>query len=352
MADFNAFSCDLFTKKIDDYSFEKKAVNSKCTIFKGTFTPLQLTCAVRVVKADDFELDMYKNELYMNGLTKHSNILKMFSNFMHEGQTFYTVFPYSAHKSLDLLCRPFGLPEAVIAFVMSDILKGIDYLHRNNIIHRFYMKICKIGFYKSNFISCYSAVQCSHILIFGDLMHSAKFVLTGLKYSYDMSKQSELQSHEYPKNAPKLLKYLASEVLEQNIIGYNFKSDIYSVGLACCELANGIAPFGDMPPDQILLYKVINETPSPLDSTCEEMKIIREYTDKMENTLQKRYAAYLKRIFSPNFHHFVSNACLHIEQSRRYTATELLEHLFILSNLQKNSSQKMHLLHQHLQAQP
>lgn len=350
MSDFCAFNSDLFTKKIKDYSLEKNAVNSKSTIFKGTFTPLQLTCAVRIEKTDDFDVDMYKNELYINGLTKHPNILKMFSNFLHESQTWYTVFPYSTHKSLDLLCRPFGLPESVIAFVMEDVLKGIDYLHRNNIIHRFYFYYTE--FYKIVLnASFYSAVQCSHILIFGDLMHSAKFVLTGLKYSYDMSKQSELQSYEYPKNAPKLLKYLASEVLEQNIIGYNFKSDIYSVGLACCELANGIAPFGDMQPDQLLFYKIIGDTPGPFDSTCEEMKIIREYTDKMEITLQRRYAHYMKRIFSPNFHHFVSNACLHIEQSRRYTTTELLEHLFILSSLEKYSSEKMHLLHQHLNAQ-
>lgn len=139
MSDFYAYSSDLFTKKIKDYSLEKTAVNGKCTIFKGIFTPLQLTCAVRVVKTDDFDVDMYKNELYINDVlkTKHPNILKMFCNFLHEGQMWYTVFPYSAHKSLDLLCPPFGLPESVIAFVMADILKGIDYLHRNNIIHRF-----------------------------------------------------------------------------------------------------------------------------------------------------------------------------------------------------------------------
>lgn len=181
-------------------------------------------------------------------------------------------------------------------------------------------------------------------------MNSAKFVLTGLKYCNDMSKQSELQSYEYPKNAPKLLKYLASEVLEQNIIGYNFKSDIYSVGLACCELANGKAPFADMQPDQLLFYKIIGDTPSPLDSTCEEMKkILCEYTDKMEITLQKRYAHYSKRTFSPNFHNFVSNGCLHMEQSRRCTATELLEHPFILDSIEKYSSKKMHLLRQNLQ---
>lgn len=330
MAEFYAFNPDLFTTNINDYQLERNAVNSSSTIFKGTFTPLQLTCAVRVETMSEIDVEVYKNELYISRLTKHPNVLKMFCSFLHGSQMFYTVFPYSAHKSMDLQCQPFGLPESVVAFVMADILKGLDYLHRSSIIH--------------------SAVQCSHILVFGDLKNSVKFVLTGLKFSNDMSKQSELQSCEYPKSASKLLKCMAPEILEQNIIGSSFKSDIYSVGLACCELANGIAPFGDMQPDQLLFYKIIGETPRPLDSTCEEMKIIREYTDKMEITLQKRYAHYLKRSFSDDFHHFVSNACLHNEQSRRFTASELLEHLFMQKSLKEYSSSKMQLLAKHLQS--
>lgn len=159
-----------------------------------------------------------------------------------------------------------------------------------------------------------------------------------------MAKQVGLQAYDYPKNASKILKILAPEILEQNIIGYNFKSDIYSLGLVCCELANGIVPFGNMQPDQVLFYKIIGDTPGPLDSTCQEMKIIRQYTDKMEITLQRRYAVYLKRTFTSHFHHFATNACLHTEQSRRFNTSQLLEHSFIRFNSEKHGSHKMTIL--------
>lgn len=137
MTDFCDFNFpNLFTTNINDYQLATKAVNSKSTIFKGTFTPLQLTCAIRVEAASDFDVELYKNELFVSRLTKHPNVLKMCCSFLHESQLFYTIFPYSAHKSLDLQCQPFGLPESVIAFVMADVLQGLDYLHRSSIIHR------------------------------------------------------------------------------------------------------------------------------------------------------------------------------------------------------------------------
>lgn len=49
------------------------------------------------------------------------------------------------------------------------------------------------------------------------------------------------------------------------ILGYNEKSDIYSVGMVICELGNGSEPFAGMSSTLMLTEKVRGCTPQLLD---------------------------------------------------------------------------------------
>lgn len=101
-------------------------------------------------------------------------------------------------------------------------------------------------------------------------------MLSGLRHSISCVKEGVLTPilHDYPLSAKDNINWYSPEMLEQNLCGYNYKADIYSIGITACELANGIVPFDPISPTEILLDKLTGRMPRLLDSTCNELKIL------------------------------------------------------------------------------
>mmetsp|Transcript_13693 Transcript_13693/g.21460 ORF Transcript_13693/g.21460 Transcript_13693/m.21460 type:complete len:134 (+) Transcript_13693:485-886(+) len=89
--------------------------------------------------------------------------------------------------------------------------------------------------------------------------------------------------------------WMAPEVMEQTN-GYDFKADIWSLGITAIELAMGDAPNHDLPAMRVLL--VILNSPAP--------------------TLPRN------REWSPEFRNFVT-ACLHKEPEKRPTIKQIFQ---------------------------
>lgn len=71
-------------------------------------------------------------------LIDHPNVLKAHCSFVH-GQTLWVVMPYMAGGSCLHIMKsafPDGLDEAVIATILKETLKGVEYLHQLGHIHR------------------------------------------------------------------------------------------------------------------------------------------------------------------------------------------------------------------------
>ncbi|XP_038609715.1 STE20-related kinase adapter protein alpha isoform X4 [Tachyglossus aculeatus] len=128
----------------------------------------------------------------------------------------------------------------------------------------------------------------------------------------------------------------------QNLQGYNAKSDIYSVGITACELANGHVPFKDMPATQMLLEKLNGTVPCLLDTTtipAEELAVDAARSGANWGPGEGLAAGGTRpsngdslphpyhRTFSPHFHHFVE-LCLQRSPDLRPTASTLLGHSF------------------------
>ena len=85
-------------------------------------------------------------------------------------------------------------------------------------------------------------------------------------------------------------------------IKYDFKTDIWSLGITCVELLEGEPPFSDMKPKSVM-ERISKNPPS-----AEEIIDLNEHT--------------------PEFKSFVEN-CLEIDPNKRASARDLLKHEFI-----------------------
>lgn len=77
--------------------------------------------------------------------------------------------------------------------------------------------------------------------------------------------------------------WMAPEVMEQNDEGYDFKADIWSLGITAIELAQGDAPNSELPAMRVLLV-ILNSSPPTL-SKHEDWSI--EFRNFVSSCLQK-----------------------------------------------------------------
>ncbi|KAH9410408.1 hypothetical protein TYRP_010168 [Tyrophagus putrescentiae] len=281
--------------------------NKKVQIFRANHLLTNHTVVLKLIDLDEEELlDYVSFEINTIRQLHHPNLLPLLSSFVIE-RHLWNVITSAEYGSVDIWSRPNGIPELAIAIIVRDVLFALDYLHKRGIIHR--------------------AVCGPHILI----NSNGHCMLTGLKYSTSVLKDGRWHNtiHEFPQNALKIMNYFAPEILQQNITGYNSKSDIYSLGIVCCEMANGCVPFEDIQLTEMLLDKLTGNYPKPLDATCEEIINFPTDVEDLTPDVREKYNLYRGRTFSSSFHKFTKENCLHFDSYSRPTAAALLSHSFV-----------------------
>jgi len=261
---------------------------------------------IAVDRQDEVNLQLAENEVNSMRQLLHPHILVVSAAFV-QAADIYVVYPLLRYGScqdvMDRFCCV-GFPEIIVSLIVRDVLLALEYLHNKCYIHR--------------------SIRASHILL-GD-----RAVLTGFKECVSLVVDGKRinKMHDLPAS-PKELVWLAPEVLEQNLLGYTERSDIYSVGITLCELGNNLTPFSEMSRTLMLVEKVRGNAPALLDCstyTAEMMGGLEN--EEIEQFAQATRQVYSQRKLSDPFHNFVE-ICLHRDPAKRPLANKLLHHPFI-----------------------
>ncbi len=232
-----------------------------------------------MIDLDMFErnqIDELRREIQIMSLSKHPNLLPVYGSFV-TGSKLYIVAPFLAAGScLDIMktSYPQGFEEICVATILKQALQGLEYLHKNGLIHR--------------------DVKAGNLLVSDD----------GLVQLADFGVSNSLLESGERKGLRKTFVgtpcWMAPEVMEQS--GYDYKADIWSFGITAIELCTGHAPFAKYPPMKVLMLTLQNDPPT-LD---------REKT-------KHKYSKSLKEMI---------DLCLQKDPSKRPTAEKLLQHPF------------------------
>eukprot|EP00542_Grammatophora_oceanica_P009947 CAMPEP_0194044514 /NCGR_PEP_ID=MMETSP0009_2-20130614/15969_1 /TAXON_ID=210454 /ORGANISM="Grammatophora oceanica, Strain CCMP 410" /LENGTH=442 /DNA_ID=CAMNT_0038689053 /DNA_START=82 /DNA_END=1410 /DNA_ORIENTATION=- len=258
-------------------------------------------CSVKVLNLDhvDTNLAEIRLEVQAMRLSSHENVLACHTSFVHDKELWLVT--QLMRKGSSLYCLQAarrilrsegrqGLPmEGHITYILHETLLGLQYLHENGQIHR--------------------DVKASNILLDGNGdVRIADFGVSGWLV-HGGARQEKAKTFV---GTPC---WMAPEVMEQ-VHGYDYKADIWSLGITAMELAKGYAPYGRYPPMKVLIL-TIQEDPPTL-ATYDDYDI----DDDEDGVVEEEW--------SKSFHNLIS-LCLQKDPSKRPTTDELLQSKYFTS---------------------
>jgi len=124
-----------------DYEKQAEAgVGASSQVWRALCKPLGEVVALKTVELEKMnrDLDEIFKETHAMSLANHPNVLKLHTSFVHK-DALWMVMPFMSGGSIHSILKwahPDGLEEPVIARIAKEVLKGLEYLHKNGNIHR------------------------------------------------------------------------------------------------------------------------------------------------------------------------------------------------------------------------
>ncbi|CDW76792.1 protein kinase [Stylonychia lemnae] len=266
---------DMGSKRIEDeyYKGEKIGEGAFGKVYKVTHYHSHVKRAVKQIKKGDF-IDLMKKKREIEALLKldHPNLVRLIDKF-EDTKRIYLVQEYLKGETLfERIKARTSFDEDYCRQIFSQILEGINYIHKHNVSHR--------DIKPENFVF---VSKDSDLLKMIDFGLSQNFTL------YTMSQKKLMKRMETPVGTAW---YTAPEVHEKL---YTEKCDIWSAGVMLYIMLAGFPPFyGD---DEIEIKREI-------------MKYNYDFKDEAWDFISNEARDLIKQMLSPEYTRPTASECL------------------------------------------
>ncbi|KXN70308.1 Pkinase-domain-containing protein [Conidiobolus coronatus NRRL 28638] len=241
-------------------------------VYKGVDKRTNKVVAIKILNLDTDEEEIADTQREIALLSQlqgseHHNITRYHGSFLDKTKL-WVIMDYAAGGSIRNVMKSGVIEERFISIVIREMLIALNYIHKQDIIHR--------------------DIKAANIL----LTEAGQVQLCDFGIAREISLNS-LQRYSFV-GTPY---WMAPEVIREGSV-YDFKADIWSLGITVYEIATGNPPYAEQDPRSALMMLSQNKPPK------------------------------LVGPFSPLIKEFVA-FCLTNNPEERPTADELLKHRFI-----------------------
>ena len=249
----------------------KQPLDTENHIYAAVNNETQQPVSIQIIPLEEASPDGLKKETAILRKLSHPNVVRQLGTYTKSDHLWIVSESYysNCYDYQKLLGKNY--PEWFIKATIYDVLKGLAYLHWSNVIHR--------------------NVQASNIFLKKEGIAQIGNFGVSSSLNNTMSKASTVVGTPF---------WMAPEVCRS--ANYDYKADIWSLGITCVELACGAPPLSNLPPLRAIL----------MIGKGVEVKLTVDHDDEGNK-------------FSQDFQDFIKQCCTK-EAKLRPKAEELMKH--------------------------